>query len=166
MNSPEKRAAKRSIFDQAGPESKRASRFNQHLFTRSPPRSPKSAPGSSQDASGSVFRGFQKRVDNESTDSDLVVDDPRSLDFEDWIMEQMIDEPMPDIRAPNEQEVINSGSATSLKEVSQAINNKQQVPYDYPNNAASEPGQDHFIISEALRAGKTIIKASLTWHVD
>lgn len=161
MNSTGKQPAKRSIFDQAGPESKRISKFNRQLFTRSPLTSPKSAPESLQDVAGSFFDSFQERTDNESMDANLVVNDPYSLKSEGWTMEGMLDEPMPDIGAPIEQEVVGSWGVKSPMEVPQAID-KQQVPYDYPNNATSEPGQGHFIISEALRAGKTIIKANFT----
>ena len=154
MEATIRRPAKRSIFDQAGLEPKRVSKFNEKLFSRSPPASPKTTPKSLQPNASSLDPGSlidsslsQKRTDNEPiADTNEIAD--------------------PDIFGIWNQQKGGTGSAMGIPD-EQVVAGPQIVPFpmklseavdiqDVARDAFSEPAQGCFIISKALKEGERI----------
>jgi hypothetical protein len=170
MDSTVRRPPKRSIFDQAGPEPKCVSKFNQKLFSRSPPASPKSMSSPQPECSSSgvslssLFDDMlsQGRTDNEPMQAGLR-DTAGSLDISERRTQQKDDSdiPMSAMGLSDEQEVVSPENVPSPVEHSGDVD-MQDLVRDTP----SEPAQEHFIISEALRGGETISKTIHTCGIS
>jgi len=161
MDSTVQRPPKRSIFDQAGPEPKCISKFNQKLFSRSPPSSPKGPSGSSLPSVSNLSPGSlthsslsQKRTGNEPIETDI-------RDTADLAtcgagnrqkeVTGSVGVAMSAIGIPDAQEVVSLQTVLFLREFSKAVKIQDAV-----RDTLSEPAQDLFIVSEPSRRGETI----------